>query len=52
MERQVRLTITTDEGWTADFLRQLANQIEMFGEARFDEFETYRGMAEIEWPDE
>lgn len=49
MENQVRLVITTDEGWTADFLRQLANEIEMTGEARFDEYETARGMAEIDW---
>lgn len=47
MEHQVRLVITTDEGWTADFLRQLANEIEMNGEARFDEYEAARGWHKL-----
>ena len=48
METQVKLTITTDSGWTADFLRELANEIENSGET-FDEYETYHGFAEIDW---
>jgi hypothetical protein len=49
METQVRLTITTDCGWTADFLRDLANEIENSGEVTFDEYETFHGAAEIDW---
>ena len=46
---QVHLTITTDYGYTADFLRTLANAIEMGGEMKT--LETYRGVADIEWPE-
>lgn len=46
-ENQVRLVITTDNGYTADFLRELANAIEN-GEDP-EEYETAHGMAEIDW---
>lgn len=49
-EKQVTLTITTDLGFTADFLRQLANRIEE-GEDNPTLFETFEGCAEISWPD-
>lgn len=49
-ELQVKLKITTDYGFTADFLRALANQIEEEGES-LTEYETAKGCAEIEWPD-
>lgn len=49
MEEQVKLTITTDFGFTADFLRELANQIEEEGE-ELTTYETFRGCAEISWP--
>ena len=48
-DKQVTLTITSDYGFTADFLRELANQIEEHGE--LTTYETFRGCAEIEWPD-
>lgn len=44
----VRLTITTDEGFTADFLRELANAIEEGENPRT--YETFHGCAEISWP--
>ncbi len=47
--KQVALTITTDYGFTADFLRELANQIEEQGE-QLTTYETFCGRAEIEWP--
>lgn len=48
---QVKLTITTDLYFTADFLRELATVIEDEGvDATF--YETGNGMAEVEWPDE
>ncbi len=47
---QVRLEISTDLGFTADFLRELANAIEE-GEP-FEDFETFRGVARIIWPQE
>lgn len=48
-EPQVTLTITTDVGCTANFLRQLANRIEENkDEPTF--FETFNGCAEISWP--
>lgn len=47
---QVRLEISTDLGFTADFLRQLANAIEN-GEP-FEDYETFRGVARISWPEE
>ena len=46
---QVRLEISTDIGFTADFLRQLANAIEE-GDT-FEDYETFRGVARISWPD-
>lgn len=49
-ENQVTLTITSDYGFTADFLRDLANQIEEEGES-LETFELPHGCAEIEWPD-
>lgn len=46
-DKQVKLTITTDFGFTADFLRELANQIE---EQDYPtNYETFRGCAEIDW---
>lgn len=47
---QVRLEISTDLGFTADFLRELANAIEE-GEP-FEDYETLRGVAKITWPQE
>ena len=49
-EPQVKLTIITDVGFTADFLRQLANRIEE-GEDNPTFFETFNGCAEISWPE-
>ena len=46
---QVHLEISTDLGYTADFLRQLANEIEAGEEP--EDFELYRGVAHITWPD-
>ena len=49
--RQVSLTITCDEGYTADFLRELATVIEERednDDSCLDfEYETFRGCAEI-----
>lgn len=45
---QVQLQISTDLGFTADFLRELANAIEN-GEP-FEDYETFRGVAKITWP--
>ena len=47
-ENQVTLKITSDYGFTADFLRDLANQIEEEGES-LTTFELPHGCAEIEW---
>jgi hypothetical protein len=47
---QVHLEISTDLGFTADFLRQLANAIEE-GDT-FEDYETFRGVAKITWPEE
>jgi hypothetical protein len=47
---QVVLHIQTDLGYTADFLRYLANAIEN-SETDIRDFETFRGVAQIEWPD-
>lgn len=47
---QVRLEISTDLGFTADFLRELANAIEN-GDP-FEDYETFRGVAKITWPRE
>lgn len=49
MEEQVKLTITTDLGFTAEFLRELANRIEN-GEDSPTFYETFNGCAEISWP--
>lgn len=46
---QVQLTISTDYGFTADFLRTLANAIEN-SEDEIEDYETYRGVAQITWP--
>ena len=46
---QVHLEISTDLGFTADFLRELANAIENGGP--FEDYETLRGVARISWPD-
>ena len=48
-DMQVTLRIQTDYGFTADYLRELANQIEEQGE-ELTTHETFRGCAEIEWP--
>lgn len=47
---QVQLTISTDYGFTADFLRQLANEIEA-SDNEFTDYESYRGVATIVWPE-
>ena len=49
--KQVKLSISTDLYHTADFLRQLANEIENYGEETFDDFENAIGVAEIDWPE-
>ena len=46
---QVHLEISTGLGFTADFLRQLANEIEDGDEP--EDYETFRGVARITWPD-
>lgn len=48
---QVQLQISTDIGFTADFLRQLANEIEA-SEDEIRDYETFRGVARISWPEE
>ena len=51
MDNQVKLTISTDLYFTAEFLRELATIIEDEGvDCTFHE--TANGVAEIEWPDE
>ena len=47
-ENQVKLVITTDNGYTADFLRELANEIENRSDY-LDEFENSHGIAQITW---
>lgn len=47
---QVQLQISTDLGFTADFLRELANAIEESDP--FEDYETFRGVAKIIWPEE
>lgn len=47
-DRQVTLKIQTNYGFTADFLRELANQIEEEGE-ELTTYEAFRGCAEIDW---
>lgn len=47
---QVQLTISTDLGYTADFLRQLANAIEA-SDHDIEDYETFRGVAKITWPE-
>jgi hypothetical protein len=46
---QVHLQISTDLGFTADFLRELANAIEESDP--FEDYETFRGVARITWPE-
>ena len=46
---QVHLEISTDIGFTVDFLRELANAIE--NEDPFEDYETFRGVASIKWPE-
>lgn len=46
---QVFLRISTDIGYTAKFLRELADAIE--GSDPFEDYETFRGVAAISWPD-
>lgn len=46
--KQVTLKIQTDYGFTADYLRELANQIEEKGE-ELTTYETFRGFSEIDW---
>ena len=48
---QVHLEISTDIGYTADFLRELANAIEE-SEDEIGDYETFRGVATISWPSE
>lgn len=45
---QIYLTIQTDYGHTADFLRELADAIEERIE-NIEHYETYYGYAEINW---
>lgn len=46
--RQIEIRITCDDGYTADFLRELANHIEERDEDDFDfEYESFHGCAEI-----
>lgn len=47
---QVTLTISTDLGYTADFLRDLANAIE--NSELFENYETCNGVASIYYPEE
>ena len=47
---QVHLDISTDIGFTADFLRKLADAIENSGE-EIEDYVTFRGFAAIEWPE-
>ena len=49
-ETQVLLKISTDVGFTAEFLRKLANRIEECGDNP-TLFETFEGCAEISWPE-
>ena len=48
---QVHLEISTDIGYTADFLRELANAIENSWAGEIEDYETFRGVARISWPD-
>lgn len=48
---QVHLEISTDIGYTADFLRELATVIEE-SEDEVGDYETFRGVATISWPSE
>jgi len=44
---QVRIKISSDYGYTAEFLRELADAIEHDTPV---DFEVYRGVATFEWP--
>lgn len=46
MEEQVHITIHCDVNYSADFLRQLANEIESCENEETD-FETAHGIAEV-----
>lgn len=48
---QVKITITTDLWYSAEFLRELATAIEDES-TDLTHFETSIGDAEIEWPEE
>lgn len=48
-DKFVDLKISTDLGFTAEFLRDLANYIEE-SDGEPTQFETFRGCAEISWP--
>lgn len=47
MDEQVIIKVQTDKYTTADFLRQLANEIEMSDDIDGMEFETANGFAEV-----
>ena len=49
-DKFVEIKLVSDFGYTADFLRDLANYIEENG-CQPKQFETFRGCAEISWPD-
>lgn len=49
---QVKLTITTDYLYTADFLRQLASEIENSGPVLILNTSSRHGQAKIKWPKE
>ena len=48
MSSTVKVKVTCDEGYTADFLRELAIQIEERKRGDFD-YETAHGYAEVEY---
>ncbi len=48
---QVQITISTDYGFTADFLRELANETEEASDNELTDYESYRGVASIKWPE-
>ena len=51
MAKQVKLRISADLDWTAEFLRELADEIET-RTYHLDEYESGHGIATIEWPEE
>jgi hypothetical protein len=51
-DRQVEISIVCDKGHVAEFLRELANDIEEEDEnTDIGQFENFNGCAEITWPD-